>query len=134
MSAQQSVLRLPEIHAASPGGSLAMDALRVRLLDERGIALVAITDVPGPALRRELAVAQLLGARRAFIAIALDDAGYEYSVYRDASRDAAAIARDLGYAEIRCFPVSARERDNFDRRGSLIDWYDGPTMLEAANE
>lgn len=137
MSAQQLALRLteaPTARAASPGEALARDGLCSRLRETRGIALVQITPEAGLSLRRELAVARLLGARHAFIAIALDEAGYDYNVYRDASRDAAAIARDLGYDTIRCFPVSARRGDNLHRRGDLIDWYDGPTVLEAADE
>ena len=82
--------------------------------------------------RRHLLIAWLLGIRTLIVAVnKLDLAGYRRDAF-EAVRDAfAAFAAPLGIPDLQFIPLSALQGDMVVERGGKLDWYQGPTLLEA---
>ena len=82
--------------------------------------------------RRHSYIAHLLGIRHVFVAInKMDLVGYEYQVFEEIRDNFKAFAGPLGIPDLRFFPISALRGDNIVERGTAIDWYQGPTLLDA---
>jgi sulfate adenylyltransferase subunit 1 len=81
--------------------------------------------------RRHLAVAALLRVPHVVVAVnKIDLVGFDAEVYAGVSADLAAVAAELGLADLRTVPVSALEGDNVVDRSARTDWYAGPSLLE----
>jgi sulfate adenylyltransferase subunit 1 len=81
--------------------------------------------------RRHLAVAALLRVPHVVVAVnKIDLVGFDAEVYARVSADLAAVAAELGLADLRTVPVSALEGDNVVDRSARTDWYAGPSLLE----
>ena len=98
-------------------------------------AAVILVDVTRGMLaqsRRHLLITQLLGIRHVIVAVnKLDLAGYSQAAF-DAVRDAFSVfAAPLAIPELQFIPLSALQGDMVVERGSHLDWYRGPTLLEA---
>jgi sulfate adenylyltransferase subunit 1 len=85
--------------------------------------------------RRHLAVAALLRVPHVVLAVnKIDLVGFDENVFQRIADDVAAVARDLGLADVRSIPVSALEGDNVVDRSARTDWYAGPSLLELLEE
>jgi len=82
--------------------------------------------------KRHLLIVQLLGIRSIVVAVnKLDLAGYRQEVF-EAVRDAfESFAAPLEISNLRFVPLSALRGDMVVERGTHLDWYEGPTLLEA---
>jgi bifunctional enzyme CysN/CysC len=81
--------------------------------------------------RRHAIIASLLGIRYAALAVnKIDLMEFDQAVFDDISESFLSFARDLGFKEIRAFPVSARFGDNVSVRSERTPWYSGPHLLD----
>ena len=84
-----------------------------------------------PQSRRHLAIAALLGIPRLAVCInKLDLIGFDRGVCERISADVRAFAARLGFADLRLFPVCARDGDNVARRSERTPWHKGGTLLD----
>ena len=85
-----------------------------------------------PQTKRHLAIASLLGIRHLVVAVnKMDLVGYDRRVFETVRRDLIEFAAPLTGAELRFIPISALLGDIVVERGASMNWYDGPTLLEA---
>jgi bifunctional enzyme CysN/CysC/sulfate adenylyltransferase subunit 1 len=84
-----------------------------------------------PQSRRHLAIAALLGIPRLAVAInKMDLVGFDRAVFERIADEVRDFAARLGFAELRFFPISARDGDNVTLRSPRTPWQRGGTLLE----
>ncbi len=82
--------------------------------------------------KRHLLIAHLLGIRSILVAVnKLDLAGYRQDRFEAVRSAFSGFAEPLGIPELQFIPLSALRGDMVVERGSRLDWYRGPTLLEA---
>jgi sulfate adenylyltransferase subunit 1 len=82
--------------------------------------------------RRHATIAHLLGVRHLIVAVnKMDLVAYRKDVFDRIGDEFNAFAGELGATGARLIPVSALCADMIVERGERIDWYDGPTVLQA---
>ena len=80
--------------------------------------------------RRHSYIASLLGIRHVVVAVnKMDLLGFDQSAFNAIEEDYRRFAKDLGFAEITCIPMSALTGDNVTRRSEQASWYKGRTLL-----
>jgi len=80
--------------------------------------------------RRHAVICKLLGIRQVVLAVnKMDLVGYSQTVFEEIRESFERFARDLGYDEIVCIPLSALKGDNIMSRSPAMGWYTGPTLL-----
>ena len=81
--------------------------------------------------RRHAYIVSLLGVKHVVVAInKMDLNGFDQSVFNEIEVDFRGFAKDLGFTDITCVPMSALDGDNVTVRSTQSDWYKGPTLLE----
>jgi len=81
--------------------------------------------------RRHAAVAALLAIPHVVVAVnKMDQVDWSRAVFEEIAADFSEIARSLELNDPRIIPLSALEGDMVVHRGSRLDWYAGPTLLE----
>jgi sulfate adenylyltransferase large subunit len=81
--------------------------------------------------RRHAYIASLLGTRHIVAAVnKMDLVDYSPEVFAGLQRDLQQLAQKLHIADLQVIPISALLGDNVVDRGSSMDWYEGPTLLE----
>jgi sulfate adenylyltransferase subunit 1 len=81
--------------------------------------------------RRHAIIASLLGIPHVVLAVnKLDLVDYSQQVFESIRDEFIAFCRQLDFAELDFIPLSALEGDMVVERGTRLDWYDGPTLLE----
>jgi len=82
--------------------------------------------------RRHGYLLHLLGVRQITVAInKMDLIGNDEAAYREVEREIRDYLADIGVTPSYIIPISARDGDNIATRSSAMDWYDGPTVIEA---
>lgn len=85
-----------------------------------------------PQTRRHSHLVALLGMKTVILAVTkMDRVGGAEAVYRPIAEAFAPFAAKLGIETVIAVPVSGRTGDQVARRGTLMPWYEGPTLLEA---
>ena len=85
-----------------------------------------------PQSRRHLYLAHLLGIRSVIVAVnKLDLIGYSAEVFHTLRAEFERFAASLNIPNLRFVPMSALRGDMVVERGTQLDWYRGPTLLEA---
>jgi len=81
--------------------------------------------------RRHAYIVSLLGVKHVVVAInKMDLNGFDQSVFNAIEVDFRAFAKDLGFSEITCIPMSALNGDNVTTKSEASRWYKGPSLLE----
>jgi sulfate adenylyltransferase subunit 1 len=81
--------------------------------------------------RRHSAIAHLLGIPRLVVAVnKMDLVGYDRDVFERIRTEYRAFAASLGIRDARFLPLSALNGDMVVERGTRLDWYAGPTLME----
>jgi len=81
--------------------------------------------------RRHLLLARLLGVRHAIAFVnKLDLVGYSQGIFEGLRDSIQAFAAPLGFDTLEVLPGSALRGDMVVRRGTELDWFEGPTLLE----
>ena len=81
--------------------------------------------------RRHAYIVSLLGVKHVVVAInKMDLNGFDQGIYNDIEVDFREFAKDLGFTDISCIPMSALEGDNVTTKSAKSKWYKGPSLLE----
>ncbi len=84
-----------------------------------------------PQSRRHLYIAHLLGIRHVVVAVnKMDLAGYSREAFEAVRAAFETFAAPLAIPDLRFVPVSALHGDLVVERGTRMDWYPGPALLE----
>ena len=82
--------------------------------------------------RRHLCIAALLGVRTLIVAVnKMDEVNWSETAYLSVVDELSTLAHELGFASMTPIPVSALLGENVVERSSHLDWYDGPSVLQA---
>jgi sulfate adenylyltransferase subunit 1 len=77
-------------------------------------------------------IASLLGIPHILICInKMDLVEYQEKVFLDIQQQFVPFKEQLNIADVRFIPISALKGDNVVDRSGIMDWYSGPTLLEA---
>jgi len=77
-------------------------------------------------------IASLLGIRHILICInKMDLVEYQEKVFQDIQQQFVPFKEQLNIGDVRFIPISALKGDNVVDRSEIMDWYSGPTLLEA---
>jgi len=77
-------------------------------------------------------IASLLGIRHILICInKMDLVEYQEKVFQDIQQQFVPFKEQLNIGDVRFIPISALKGDNVVDRSKIMDWYSGPTLLEA---
>ena len=82
--------------------------------------------------RRHAAILALLGVRALVLAVnKMDLVGFDRARFEEVARDFAEVAARLGLPEPVAIPLAALTGANVVKRSAEMDWYRGPTLIEA---
>ena len=84
--------------------------------------------------RRHLFLLKMLGIKEVFVAVnKMDAVDYNKETFETVKAEITEVLSSFGYAteQMLFIPVSAREGDNIYRRSEVMEWYDGPTLIQA---
>jgi len=80
--------------------------------------------------RRHAFIASIVGIKHVVVAVnKMDIVDFDQSVYNKIDVEFREFAKDLGFADIACIPMSALDGDNVINKSDRSDWYNGPTLL-----
>ena len=81
--------------------------------------------------RRHAFIASLLGIKNVVVAVnKMDLNDFSQEVFNDIEVDFRNFAKDLGFGEIMCIPMSALDGDNVTTKSDKSKWYKGPSLLQ----
>ena len=81
--------------------------------------------------RRHSFIVSLLGLRHVVLAVnKMDLVGWDQGIFDAIVADYREFAKDLGFGEISCIPVSALTGANVFDRPPELGWYKGPTLMD----
>ncbi len=92
---------------------------------------------PGGQTREHASLLKILGVDQVVVAInKMDSVNWSKERYEEIKNEVSRLLRQLGFKvdKIRFIPVSAWTGDNVTKRSDHMDWYDGPTLIEALDE
>ncbi|PLX94440.1 MAG: adenylyl-sulfate kinase [Desulfuromonas sp.] len=98
-----------------------------------GVAVILVDARKGvlTQTRRHSFLVSLVGIRKIILAInKMDLVDYDAERYETICDEYREFAKDLGFEEIACIPISALKGDNVIERTDVTSWYDGPTLME----
>ena len=98
------------------------------------LAIVVIDAREGvmPQTRRHTTILSLLGIRHLILAInKMDLVAWSRTVYDGTVGIYCDFAKQLGVTDVTCIPVSALTGDNVTEPSAAMNWYHGPTLLQA---
>jgi bifunctional enzyme CysN/CysC len=81
--------------------------------------------------KRHSFIASMLGIKHVVVAInKMDLIGFSQFAYDKIEQDFREFAKDLGFANITCIPMSALDGDNVTSKSDNLSWFRGPCLLE----
>ena len=81
--------------------------------------------------RRHAFIASLLGIKNVVVAVnKMDLNDFSQEVFNNIEVDFRDFAKDLGFNEIMCIPMSALDGDNVTTKSERTKWYKGPSLLQ----
>ena len=81
--------------------------------------------------RRHAYIVSLLGVKHVVVAInKMDLNGFDQGIFNAIEVDFRDFAKDLGFADIHCIPMSALNGDNVTARSENAPWFKGAPLLE----
>ncbi|WP_208020710.1 sulfate adenylyltransferase subunit CysN [Xanthomonas oryzae] len=81
--------------------------------------------------RRHSYIVSLLGIRHVVLAVnKMDLVDYDAQVFADIAQGYAALAAQLGIADVQCIPLSALAGENLSSASTRMPWYSGPHLLQ----
>lgn len=74
----------------------------------------------------------MLGIKQLFVVVnKMDAVNYREEVFQKVKNEVAQLLASLGYHDVDFIPGSAMEGDNIYKRSERMEWYHGPTLIEA---
>jgi elongation factor 1-alpha len=101
---------------------------------DHAVLVVAADDGVAPQTREHVFLARTLGIETLIVAVnKMDVVDYGESRYREVVADVKELLKQVRFDtdDARFIPISAFEGDNVAEESGNMDWFDGPTILEA---
>jgi len=101
------------------------------------LAIITIDVAEGllPQSRRHLYLLTLLGVRRIIVALnKMDRVDYSAERFAEAALQVGEYLRRIDIGAVAIIPISARHGEMIGSRSANLDWYHGPTLLEALDK
>jgi len=101
---------------------------------DHAVLVVAADDGVAPQTREHVFLARTLGIETLIVAVnKMDVVDYGESRYREVVADVKELLKQVRFDtdDARFIPISAFEGDNVAEKSGNMDWFDGPTILEA---
>lgn len=98
------------------------------------LALVVVNVAHGvkEQTRRHLCITALLGVRTAIIAVnKMDTVNWSSAAYHAVVDEVSALTTELGFGTVVTVPIAALSGENVAERSRSMEWYAGPTILDA---
>jgi len=77
----------------------------------------------------------MLGIKQLFVVVnKMDAADYEEEVFQDIKSKVAQLLASFDYHDVQFIPASAMEGDNIYKSSERMEWYHGPTLIEALDK
>ena len=100
-----------------------------------GILVVSAPNGVEEQTRRHTFLLHMLGIKQIVAVInKMDLMDYEENAFTKVKEETLQLLSSLGYSGVRFIPASALEGDNVYKPSSRMDWYQGPTLIEALDE
>ena len=81
--------------------------------------------------RRHAFIVTLLGIRHIIVAVnKMDMVGYDREVFEEIRKEFSDFSAKLGVTDLRFIPISALKGDNVVERSTIMDWYQGESVLQ----
>ncbi|SFR61794.1 translation elongation factor EF-1 subunit alpha [Halogeometricum limi] len=103
---------------------------------DHAVLVVAADDGVAPQTREHVFLARTLGIETLIIAInKMDAVDYSEDTYKKVKAEVQELLKQVRFDsdDARFIPISAFEGDNIAEHTGTMDWFDGPTVLEALN-
>ncbi|MDY6777256.1 MAG: translation elongation factor EF-1 subunit alpha [Candidatus Nanohaloarchaea archaeon] len=104
---------------------------------DAGILVVAADDGVQPQTKEHSYLAKTLGIEQLIVAInKMDKEDYDESVFQERKEEVQELLKGVGFPvdDIQFVPISAYEGDNVAEGSDNMDWYSGPTLLQALDD
>jgi len=96
------------------------------------ILVVSAPDGVQEQTRRHAFLTHMLGIKKLIVAInKMDLEGYQQDAFDRVKGETVQLLSSLGYSEVRFIPISAMEGDNVYKPSPRVQWYQGPTLIQA---
>jgi translation elongation factor EF-1alpha len=77
----------------------------------------------------------MLGIEEIFAVVnKMDAVDYKEQKFKALKADVSRLLASFGYSNVQFIPASAMEGDNIYKRSRQMEWYEGPTLIEALDE
>jgi len=97
-----------------------------------GILVVSAPDGVEEQTGRHTFLLHMLGIKKILVAInKMDLIDYSEGVFQEVKKETMRLLSSLGYSKARFVPVSAMEGDNVYKPSERMEWYGGPTLIQA---
>jgi elongation factor 1-alpha len=98
------------------------------------IAVLVVSAIDGieEQTRRHAFLLKMIGIMDIFVVInKMDAVKYNIDEFEKVKEDVEALLKSFNYSGMNIIPISAIEGENVFKRSLLMDWYKGPTLIEA---
>jgi elongation factor 1-alpha len=104
---------------------------------DNAVLVVAADDGVAPQTREHVFLARTLGIGELIIAVnKMDTVDYSEDTYGEVKKEVQQLLKQVRFKadDATFIPISAFEGDNIAERTGTMEWYDGPTLVEALND
>ncbi|MCD6434569.1 MAG: translation elongation factor EF-1 subunit alpha [Candidatus Diapherotrites archaeon] len=104
---------------------------------DAAVLVVAAKEGIKPQTKEHAFLAQVMGIKQLIVAInKMDEVNYDKGRFEELKSELLKLLTSIGYKEdqLKFIPISAWEGENVVKREGKMDWYDGPTLIEALDE
>ncbi len=104
---------------------------------DAGILVVAADDGVQPQTKEHSYLAKTLGIKQLVVAVnKMDIPNYSEERYKEVKKEVSQLLKGVGFPvkKIKFIPISAYQGDNVVEKSDNLDWYDGPSLLEALDD
>lgn len=99
---------------------------------EVGVLVVSAEEGVKEQTRRHMFLLKMLGIENVLVVInKMDAVGYKKEKFENVKSEVVQLLEGFGYKDVIFIPGSAMEGDNIYRKSDKMDWYEGPTLIEA---
>ncbi len=99
---------------------------------ELGLLVVDVGEPVTPQARRHGLLMRILGIRDVIVVVnKMDRADFDATRFNDRAKEAQIALAELGLNVVEAIPVSARAGDNLAAPSKNLNWFKGPTLLQA---
>jgi translation elongation factor EF-1alpha len=100
-----------------------------------GILVVSAPNGVEEQTRRHTFLLHMLGIKKIVVAInKMDLMDYKEDAFQKVKEETLQLVSSLGYSDVRFMPISAMEGDYVYKPSARMEWYQGPTLIQALDD